>query len=105
MTKSVLIVCQTGITASALLYKIAQEINNKEIDLDIDYVGFHKLENKMKKKEYDILLLTPQIRRYAQEAKQLLDEYAVEAKVKMISDRDFQYMDIPHILNKLQEEN
>lgn len=102
MGKSVLIICEMGITASSLLYKFAQEIEREKLDLDVDYAPFPKLEEKMVKKEYDVLLLTPQIRRYADEAQKLLDKYAGQAEIMMISDRDFQYMDVPHIVHQVE---
>lgn len=104
MRKSVLIICETGITASSLLFKIAQEIEKERINLDVDYVAFHRIGEKIGKKEYDVLLLTPQIRRYTQEAQKILDQCAGKAKIMMISDHDFQFMDVTHIIRQVQEE-
>ncbi|MGM0126327.1 hypothetical protein IGI37_003756 [Enterococcus sp. AZ194] len=105
MKKSILIICEAGITASSLLYKIAQELDERKINIDVSYVSFSGLEEKMKQKKYDVLLLTPQIRRHAKIAQQLLDKYSKGAEVLMISDHDFLYMNIPHIVQQIQGEN
>lgn len=100
MNKSLLVICETGITASSLLYKLAQEIESEKLNVDIDYAALPSLEEKLSKKEYDILLFTPQVHRYKETIGKLIQKYAKHTQVKTISDQDFQYMNVPHILHE-----
>lgn len=100
MNKSLLVICETGITASSLLYKLTQEIEREKVNIDIDYAALPSVEEKLSKKEYDILLFTPQVRRYKETIGKLIHQYAKHTQIKMISDQDFQYMNVPHILHE-----
>lgn len=63
MSKNILIICETGISASLLVSKLLEAIREKELSYDLDYAPVCRIEEKLGYKEYDVLMLTPQVAR------------------------------------------
>ncbi|GAB2024141.1 hypothetical protein OfM1_02110 [Lactovum odontotermitis] len=103
MNKSVLIISERGITASNLLFNLSKEINEQKLDLDIDYAPFGQLKEKLSKKKYDLLVITPQAARHESELKTALDQHGTSAKIITIGEDDFHFMNVPHILTVIKE--
>lgn len=101
MSKTILVVSQRGITASSFLFKFAQEIELEHLDLDVDYASILTLEEKVAKKKYDIVLMSPNVRRWWNETKHVIEALPKDVKLITISDADWQYMDVPHIITTL----
>lgn len=58
--KKILICCSCGLTSSFFAYKLQEYINLNKQAFVIDAIGIDTL-NKNKEKEYDLILLTPQV--------------------------------------------
>ncbi|GBG96950.1 PTS cellobiose transporter subunit IIC [Lactococcus termiticola] len=101
--KTVLIISERGISASNLLFKLAESIHEEDLALDIDYVSFGHIKEKLSKKAYDLLLITPQVSRHQAEMEELMAGPASGLKNLVISDDDFHFMNIPHILRQIKE--
>ncbi len=69
MSKNILIICETGISASLLVSKLLETIREKELSYDLDYAPVCRIEEKLGYKEYDVLMLTPQVARVKKSGK------------------------------------
>ena len=51
MSKNILIICETGISASLLVSKLLEAIREKELSYDLDYAPVCRIEEKRGYKE------------------------------------------------------
>lgn len=99
--KSILIVCEAGISASLLVLKMTESIREDALDYEVDYAPVLRLDEKMANKSFDIILLTPQVIRHEARIQELIDENKNKSKMIFIDEDDFKYMNIPNILGLL----
>lgn len=103
MSKTILVVSQRGISASSFLFKFAQEIELEHLNLDVDYTSILKLEEKLSKKAYDIILMSPSVVRVWKDMQQTFMRLLGHASIVAISDEDWRYMNVPHIILTIEE--
>ena len=68
-----MIICETGISASLLVSKLLEAIREKELSYDLDYAPVCRIEEKLGYKEYDVLMLTPQVARVKEKVEKYLE--------------------------------
>lgn len=100
MEKSILIICESGITATLLLSKLLESVRNRDLDYDVDYAPMKRVKEKLEQRSYDILLLTPQVARYHEELKDIIKKEKCRSKIVFIEERDFYFMNADAILEK-----
>lgn len=99
MEKNILIICETGISAALLVSKMLEVVRAHELDYDIDYAPYGRLQEKIDFKNYDDFLLTPQVARYQEKIAEALKPEA--GKIHIIQPEDFQYMNVEKIVHQL----
>lgn len=102
MEKNLLIICETGISASLLLSKFLERVRERSLSYQIDYSPLKRLENKLTHETYDVILLTPQVAGQWEKIEETLKNEACNAKLFFITPEDFQYMNVDHILAMIQ---
>ena len=86
MSKNILIICETGISASLLVSKLLEAIREKELSYDL---------------EYDVLMLTPQVARVKEKVEKYLE--GCQGQVVFIDQEDFRYMNTEKILASIEK--
>lgn len=61
-SKTILLVCNAGMSSSFLVSKMQQTIDEKDLDISITAVSASEVEGKLKTQKIDFLLLSPQVR-------------------------------------------
>ncbi|ALS01974.1 PTS cellobiose transporter subunit IIC [Enterococcus silesiacus] len=102
MEKNILIICEAGISASLLVSKILETLRKKHLDYVIDYAPVSRVQEKLEFKDYDVLLLTPQVARYKEKIQEIIDQQKCTSKIVFIKPEDFQYMNIEQIISDVQ---
>ena len=103
MHKDLLIICETGISASLLVSKMLETIRAKNLSYEIDYATIRNVEEKLNYKDYDVLLLTPQVAR-SEEKKRNHQKEKCTAQIVYIKQEDFRYMNIENIIASIEED-
>ena len=103
MSKNILIICETGISASLLVSKLLEAIREKELSYDLDYAPVCRIEEKLGYKEYDVLMLTPQVARVKEKVEKYLE--GRQGQVVFIDQEDFRYMNTEKILASIEKED
>ncbi|EFU03159.1 PTS cellobiose transporter subunit IIC [Enterococcus faecalis] len=101
MSKNILIICETGISASLLVSKLLEAIREKELSYDLDYAPVCRIEEKLGYKEYDVLMLTPQVARVKEKVEKYLE--GRQGQVVFIDQEDFRYMNTEKILASIEK--
>lgn len=101
MEQNILVVCEAGISASLLVSKILETIRDKKMDYTIDYAPVSRVEEKLTFKNYDVLLLTPQVARHKEQIQKIIDQEKCTSKIIFIKPQDFQYMNVEKIIGEL----
>ncbi|MEI5994436.1 PTS sugar transporter subunit IIB [Candidatus Enterococcus mansonii] len=101
MEKNILIVCEAGISASLLVSKILEALRDKQLEYSIDYAPVSRIQEKLNFKNYDVLLLTPQVARYQDKIQKIIDQEKCTSKIVFIKPEDFQYMNVERIISDL----
>ena len=97
MSKNILIICETGISASLLVSKLLEAIREKELS----YAPVCRIEEKLGYKEYDVLMLTPQVARVKEKVEKYLE--GCQGQVVFIDQEDFRYMNTEKILASIEK--
>lgn len=100
MEKSILLVCETGISAALFVSKMLESLRAKSLNYDVDYAPVARVEEKLDFKHYDYILLSPQVHRYEEELKGLLEQVKCESEIIGISGEEFATMNIEKIMAK-----
>lgn len=101
MDKSILIVCETGISAALLVSKMLENVREHKLDYDIDYAPVSRLEEKISGKDYDVFFITPQVARYQEKISAAIQ--AATGTIVYIQPEDFQYMNVEKMLSSIAE--
>lgn len=101
MDKSILIVCETGISAALLVSKMLEVVRKRDLDYDIDYSPVSRLDEKIAAKTYDAFLITPQVARYQEKISAQIQKES--GKIVYIQPEDFQYMNVEKMLRSVIE--
>ncbi|AYQ24090.1 MULTISPECIES: PTS sugar transporter subunit IIB [Enterococcus] len=104
MHKNILIICETGISASLLVSKVLEAIRGKRLSYEIDYAPLRRVEEKLNYKDYDVLLLTPQIARSKEKVKEIIKREKCNAQIIFIAQDDFRYMNIENIIASIEDQ-
>ncbi|MCA9766812.1 MAG: PTS cellobiose transporter subunit IIC [Carnobacterium sp.] len=100
MKESILIICESGITATLLLSKLLKSVRDRDLNYDLDYAPMKRVKEKLEQKSYNILLLTPQVARYHEELKDIIKKEKCHSKIIFIDEHDFHSMNADAILEK-----
>lgn len=103
MEKDILVICETGISASLLVSKILEATREKNLAYEIDYAPMSRVEEKLNVKDYDVLLLTPQVARFEEKVKEIVKQEECTAQIIFIKQEDFRYMNIENIIGSIKE--
>lgn len=101
MEKNILIICETGISAALLVSKMLEVVRARQLDYDIDYAPYARLQEKINFKDYDAFLLTPQVARYQDKIAEALEPET--GIIYYIQPEDFQYMNVEKIVRQVEE--
>ncbi|MGX7244977.1 PTS cellobiose transporter subunit IIC [Enterococcus quebecensis] len=101
MEKTILIICEAGISASLLVSKILETIKEKRLNYVIDYAPVSRVQEKLDFKNYDVLLLTPQVARHKEKIQKIIDQKKCTSEIVFIKPEDFQYMNVEKIISAL----
>lgn len=101
MEKTILIICESGISASLLVSKILGSLREKKLEYAIDYAPVTRVQEKLTFKNYDVLLLTPQVARYEDKIQAIVDQEKCTSKIIFIKPEDFQYMNVERMIGQL----
>ncbi|MGX7419889.1 PTS cellobiose transporter subunit IIC [Carnobacterium gallinarum] len=103
MNKTILIICETGISASLLVSKMLTSVRKQKLAYDIDYAPVGRIQEKLSYgRNYDVILLTPQVTRYESEINQLILEEEPNSQFIFIQPDEFRYMDADKIIQRIQ---
>ncbi|MGX4687498.1 PTS cellobiose transporter subunit IIC [Vagococcus sp. JNUCC 83] len=102
MEKSILFICESGISASLFVSKMLESLRDHGLNYDVDYAPVQRVETKLSQQHYDVILLAPQIKRYEKELRSLLEEKSHESYVSGIQDDEFITMNIERILERIK---
>lgn len=95
---NVLVTCSAGMSTSMLVQKVKKEADAQQIDLSIEAVSMNEGKTLAKKKEFDLLLLGPQVAFMKDEMVKVADG---KFPVKVISQKDYGMMRAENILKDI----
>lgn len=101
MDKSILLICETGISAALFVSKILESLREKDLAYDIDYSPVSRVNERLEVRDYDYLLLTPQVSRYKEQLESIVTKENCTSKIVFISNDDFMTMNVERIVAKL----
>ncbi|MGX7263325.1 PTS sugar transporter subunit IIB [Enterococcus crotali] len=102
MEKNILIICEAGISASLLVSKILETLRERRLDYAVDYAPISRVQEKLEFKNYDVLLLTPQVVRHEEKIRKIIEQQKCTSKIVFIKPEDFQYMNVEQIISDMQ---
>lgn len=97
--KTVLLVCNTGMSSTFFVSKMQETIKDKGLDITLSAVSASEVEGKLKTKQVDVVLLSPQVRYL----KPQFDKH-VEGKetlIGIIDNSDYASMNAEKIIDEL----
>ena len=102
MTKSILFICESGISAALFVSKMLESVKRNQLDYDIDYAPIARVEEKLSYRDYDVILLAPQVRRHEAEVKELILKKKCISHITGIKDDEFVSMNVERILERIK---
>lgn len=102
MDKSVLFICESGISAALFVSKMLENVEVHGLDYEIDYAPIARVEEKLSYRDYDVILLAPQVRRHEDEVKDIILKKKCISKIIEISDEEFVSMNIERLLERIK---
>lgn len=96
--KSVIVVCEAGITTSLMVVKLKELAEEKKKSINIYSKGTEEGLDYVKDSETDVVLLGPQIHHKVEEYEEVTD-----AKVLKISVNDYNNMNVYSIFEQLEK--
>lgn len=102
MTKSILFICESGISAALFVSKMLESVKVHHLDYDIDYAPIARVEEKLSYRDYDVILLAPQVRRHELAVKELILKKKCISQITGIQDEEFISMNIERILERIK---
>lgn len=95
---SILVACSAGMSTSMLVQKIQKEAKVEEIDLSIEAVSMTEGKSLIKKNDYDLLLLGPQVAFMEDDMSKLVEG---RFPVKVINQADYGMMRASNVLKDI----
>lgn len=102
--KKILLCCSSGMSTSLLVNKMRKVAEEHNVPVEINAVGLDRFETEVK--EYDVILLGPQVKFKLDEFKPIAESY--NKKIAVIDTKDYGTMDGKKVLSqaiKLIKEN
>lgn len=97
---NVLVACSAGMSTSMLVQKIEKEAENQQIDLTIEAVSMTEGKMRIKKYDYDLLLLGPQVAFMKDEMSKAAGD---RFPVKVINQKDYGMMRADNVLQDITQ--
>ncbi|AQP54264.1 PTS cellobiose transporter subunit IIC [Vagococcus penaei] len=101
MKKSILFICETGISAALFVSKMLETLHQHELDFDVDYAPVSRVEEKLAAKDYTVILLSPQVHRYDDTLKEIILKDGKEVNLVDITEEEFASMNVNRILARI----
>ncbi|MGY3766154.1 PTS cellobiose transporter subunit IIC [Vagococcus vulneris] len=101
MSKSILFICETGISASLFVSKMLEALKTQGLDYDVDYSPVSRVDEKLTARDYTDILLSPQVHRYDDQLKDIVLAKRKSAVIVNITEEEFQTMNVERILTRL----
>lgn len=102
MTKSILFICESGISAALFVSKMLESVKTHDLDYDIDYAPVARVDEKLSYRDYDVILLAPQVRRHEAEVKEIILKKKCISHITGIKDDEFVSMNVERILERIK---
>lgn len=102
MQKKILVICETGISASLFVSKMVLEARQQALDYDIDYASFERVDNKLAETDYDVLVLTPQIARHRSKIEEIIQTHKCKAQIILMSNEIFSTINVIKLLAEIK---
>lgn len=102
--KKILLCCSSGMSTSLLVNKMRKVAEEHKVPVEINAIGLDRFETEVK--EYDVILLGPQVKFKLDEFKPIAEAHG--KKIAVIDTRDYGTMDGKKVLSqaiKLIKEN
>lgn len=96
--KTIMLVCNAGMSTSMLVKKMNQIIENDDKDYTIFAVSTSKVQEEIQSKKIDMILLGPQIR-YMEES---IESQVGDIPVHVIDMVDYGTMNAAHVLESIE---
>lgn len=93
--KTIMLVCNAGMSTSLLVSKMQKAAEGKDIDLDIFAVPISEVEENVNNKDIDVLLVGPQVKFML---KDFTEKYAPAIKIDAINMMDYGTMNGEKVL-------
>ncbi|MFT4245521.1 MAG: PTS cellobiose transporter subunit IIB [Micrococcaceae bacterium] len=75
--KKALIICAAGMSSSMMAKKVTEYLQGKGEDIELDAVSVSEGEEKMRNKEFDLYLISPQTTMHLEKFQQIGEEVGV----------------------------
>ncbi|MDY0393683.1 PTS sugar transporter subunit IIB [Virgibacillus halophilus] len=95
---NVLVTCSAGMSTSMLVQKVAKTAAEQGIDLTIEAVSMNEGKIRVKKHDYDLLLLGPQVAFMKEELSKAAGD---RFPVKIINQKDYGMMRADNVLQDI----
>lgn len=102
MTKSILFICESGISAALFVSKMLESVKTHDLDYEIDYAPVARVDEKLSYRDYDVILLAPQVRRHEAEVKEIILKKKCISHITGIKDDEFVSMNVERILERIK---
>ncbi|AXY25020.1 PTS cellobiose transporter subunit IIC [Suicoccus acidiformans] len=103
MEKKILIICEAGISASLFVSKFIEESKRNLDNFIVEYAPIGRVQDKLSQDKYDVIVLTPQVRRHEDVIGSAVKEAEGSSKMVFISEGDFSTMNIANIYGDVKE--
>ncbi len=103
MEKSILFICESGISASLFVSKMLESVKVHNLNYEIDYAPISRVAEKLSFKDYDVILLAPQVKRHESEVKDILMKKKCVSHITGIKDDEFVSMNVERILERINQ--
>lgn len=105
MRKTLLFICETGVSAALFVSKMLESIQLRKLNINVDYAPVSRVQEKIELKNYDCILLSPQVHRYEEDLNILLTQTKEKCVIIAIQPEEFIMMNVEKILDRLLEEH
>src|SRR5699024_4086589 len=93
-----LVACSAGMSTRMIVQKIQKEANAQEVDLSIEAVSMNEGKSLIKKNDFDLLLLGPQVSFMEEEMQKMVNG---KFPVKTLNQKDYGLMRAESVLKDI----
>lgn len=94
-------VCSGGMSSAIVVKAIKQEACKKGIDLDIKAVGTGEFEDELKKENYDLVLVAPQVKHRMDNFKEQAAIFNVP--IELVAPMGYTPIGVPKVLEQIKK--